>query len=377
MAGIYIHIPFCKQACIYCNFHFSTLLKNKVSLLEAIEKELELQKCYFPERGLDTLYFGGGTPSLLTGLEIGNLVARTHLVYHLKNKCEITLEANPDDLTIEKMKSLKTAGINRLSIGVQSFFDKDLQWMNRAHNATQALQCLENVRTAGFEDFSADLIFGIPGLTDTQWLQNIDQMIAFEPPHLSCYALTLEPQTPLNAAIKKKKIPPLDEEQAARQFEILMEKLTDAGYEQYEISNFSKPGRRARHNSSYWKGIPYLGIGPAAHSYRPGMRQWNVANNALYIKNIKNGRIPCEKEQLTAVMQFNEYIMTSLRTIEGCNGLYVKAHFGEEAYENLIKSSLPFIRSGKMQQRGPSFTLTRKGKLFADGIASALFQEEA
>ncbi len=376
MAGIYIHIPFCKQACIYCNFYFSTLLKNKEVVLDAIESELEMQADYFPDNRLDTLYFGGGTPSLLTGREIEKLIKKTDSVFHLNREAEITLEANPDDLSPEKQKELKAAGINRLSIGIQSFFDEDLRWMNRAHNARQASKCLEDAYNTGFKNFSADLIFGIPGLTDKRWRQNIDKMIAFEVPHLSCYALTLEAKTPLAAAIRKKKIPPLDEEQAARQFEILMEKLSAAGYEQYEISNFSKPGMRARHNSSYWKGIPYLGIGPAAHSYKPFIRQWNVANNTLYIKNIKSGYLPCEKEELTPIMQFNEYIMTSLRTMEGCDGQHVKTHFGYVIYENLVKNCLPFIQSGMMRQNDFQFTLTQKGKLFADGISSNLFLEE-
>lgn len=374
MPGLYIHIPFCRQACIYCNFHFSTALKNKAPLLAALAREMELQQDYFPEKkGLDTLYFGGGTPSLLSAAEIRKLLVRADELFTINSHAEITLEGNPDDLSPQKLRALKSAGINRLSIGVQSFFDKDLRWMNRAHDGRQAAQCLQEAYAAGFDNFSADLIFGIPGLTDRRWGENIAQMLDFKVPHLSCYALTLEPRTALAHLISTNKIPPLEEEQAARQFEILMERLAKAGYEQYEISNFSKPGYRARHNSSYWKRVPYLGIGPAAHSFRPQERQWNVANNARYIKSIRSGVLPYEKEILSEDMQWNEYMMTALRTAEGCDRQYIIAHFGQERHDWLIQQCQPFIRALQVQLTTNRIRLTPKGKLFADGIAAALF----
>lgn len=335
---------------------------------------MTLQKDYLPvKEGLETLYFGGGTPSLLTSDEIEKLIEKANRVFNLNKGAEITIEGNPDDLSLEKLKALKSVGVNRLSIGVQSFFDKDLKWMNRAHDAKQAVACLENVYKSGFDNFSADLIFGIPGLTDREWQINIEKMLSFDVPHLSCYALTLEQQTPLAHLINKKKIPPLDEEQAARQFKILMQQLAQAGYEQYEISNFAKPGCRSQHNSSYWHHIPYLGIGPGAHSFRPQERQWNISNNARYIKSIQNGKIPCEKEALTPAMQFNEYMMTSLRTMEGCDEQYIKTHFGEKKYEYFQTKCRSFLSSGQLQKRDSRFQLTTKGKLFADGIAAALF----
>ncbi len=374
MPGLYIHIPFCRQACIYCNFHFSTALKNKTALLDALQQEMELQQHYFPEKaGLDTLYFGGGTPSLLSAAEIKKLLATADELFAINENAEITLEGNPDDLSRGKLRALKSAGINRLSIGIQSFFDRDLRWMNRAHDGKQAVQCLQEVYAAGFANFSADLIFGIPGLTDRQWQENISRMLHFEVPHLSCYALTLEPRTSLAHLIHTNKMPPLDEEQAARQFEILMERLSEAGYEQYEISNFAKPGYRSRHNSSYWKGIPYLGIGPAAHSFRPQERQWNVANNARYIKSIQSGVLPCEKEILHEALQWDEYIMTALRTIEGCDRDYIVTHFGAERWDWLVQQCQPFIRAAQLILINNRIVLTSKGKLFADGIAAELF----
>lgn len=374
MPGLYIHIPFCKQACIYCNFHFSTVLKKKKALLEALEKEMELQKHYFPEQGgLDTLYFGGGTPSLLSGGEIEKLIARAHALFGLNPDAEITLEGNPDDLTLETLQTLRSVGINRLSIGIQSFYDKFLKWMNRAHDARQSAECLRNVYKAGFDNFSIDLIFGIPELTDRQWEASIAQAISMQVPHLSCYALTLEPQTPLAHLIHKNKVPPLDEHQSARQFQILMNRLSEAGYEQYEISNFSRPGCRSRHNSSYWKSIPYLGIGPGAHSYKPQERQWNISNNARYIKSIQNGIIPCKKEILSMDMQWDEYIMIALRTIEGCDLKYIAGRFGMEKQQWLLRQCISFQEEGKLQISDSHIFLTQKGKLFADGIAAELF----
>ncbi len=377
MAGIYIHIPFCKQACIYCNFHFSTILKDKSALLEALCQEMELRKDYLPEgEKIDTLYFGGGTPSILSSDEIKKLIRKAETLFDFNKGAEITLEGNPDDLSFEKLKSLRNIGINRLSVGIQSFFEAHLKWMNRAHDEQQAKQCVDDIYHAGFEDFSIDLIFGVPGMTDEQWLRNIDRVVSANIPHVSCYGLTVEPTTVLNHLIRKKKMKPLDEAQSARQYEILMDRLEAAGYEQYEISNFAKPGMRARHNSSYWQGIPYLGIGPGAHSYRSHERQWNISNNARYIKAImKSGEVPCEKEELTPTMQWDEYIMTRLRTIEGCSLKAVSEQFGEKNKLELLEKSHYFEEIGELKITAESIFLTRKGRMFGDQISAALFKD--
>jgi oxygen-independent coproporphyrinogen-3 oxidase len=378
MSSIYFHIPFCKQACIYCNFHFSTVLKSENELVDAMMKELDLQKNFFRDGkstpDIKTLYFGGGTPSLLPVSTISKFLEKANGLFHLSPHAEITLEANPDDLDKEKLKSLKEAGINRLSIGIQSFFDEDLQWMNRAHNGAQALQCIEDAREAGFDHLSADLIFGMPALTDKRLEENIAQMTALAIPHLSCYALTLEPHTPLDHFIKNKKDPPLSEVQAARQFEIVMNMLQAAGYEQYEISNFAKPGMRSQHNSSYWKGESYLGIGPSAHSFTGRSRHWNVANNAKYIRSLEQNIIPWEEEILTDSMQLNEYIMTSLRRVEGCDLNIVSEKWGKAESKRLKAEGEKFILMEQMILKNNHLILTLKGKLFADGIASELFR---
>lgn len=351
--------------------------------MKALLKELTLQKDFFannaPNRSsrehlIETIYFGGGTPSLLAKRETDNLLNEIYKYFTVTDNCEITLEANPDDITFLKAREWLQSGINRLSIGVQSFFDEELHWMNRAHDAAQATQSIADVREAGFENFSTDLIFGLPMQTDERWIENITKMTEMEIPHLSCYALTVEPKTPLDHFIKQKKYPPVNEEQTARQFDILMKQLFSAGYEHYEISNFAKPGMRSKHNSHYWQGALYLGIGPAAHSYTGKTRQWNVANNALYIKSIKENKIPYEEETLTLEMQWNEYIMTSLRTMEGCDLNFITDKWGKEENEKLQTASKKFILPGQMILQHDHLILTDKGRLFADGIASELFR---
>ncbi|MGH2642591.1 MAG: radical SAM family heme chaperone HemW [Chitinophagaceae bacterium] len=382
MPGIYIHIPFCKQACYYCNFHFSTLWKNTNEMIQAIKTEIELQKDFFngisdkemDNKSIQTIYLGGGTPSLLEVQDIDVLLMTVFKYFNSTSDCEITLEANPDDVNPEKLRRWKQSGINRFSIGVQSFYDDDLKWMNRSHDSLQAYNSILEIKKAGFRNFSADLIFGIPAQTDRQWEKNIDQMIQLEVPHLSCYALTVEPRTPLYHFIQKKKYQPVNEEQTARQFEMLIKKLVSAGYEHYEISNFSKPGFRSIHNSNYWKGIPYIGIGPSAHSFNGKMRQWNIANNALYIDSLLKGIIPAESEILTPDMQWDEYIMTSLRTMEGCDLNFIIEKWGKAESEKLKVESLSFLSKGQMVLENGHLILTEKGKLFADGIASALFK---
>jgi putative oxygen-independent coproporphyrinogen III oxidase len=373
MAGIYIHIPFCRKACFYCNFHFSTSLQAKSSLIKAILEEIPLRTDYLGQEKISTLYFGGGTPSILDTAEINEILKVIKENFDVKDTAEITLEANPDDLTNNKPEQLKNIGINRLSIGVQAFLDPDLQWMNRSHSASQALQSIKAVKEAGFANFSIDLIYGTPLLSEEKWQQNILQAIDLQVPHLSCYALTVEPSTALDNFIRQKKYPPVDADKAARQFELLMDWLEKAGYEQYEISNFALPGYRSKHNSSYWEEKHYLGIGPSAHSYNGISRQWNIANNALYIQSIQQGKIPAEKESLTPTMQLNEYIMTSLRTSRGCDLILFEKKFGRIKKEKLIAESMKYLQQGKLFLKNNHLILSKQGKLFADGIAADLF----
>ncbi|MFX1703191.1 radical SAM family heme chaperone HemW [Chitinophaga sp. CC14] len=373
MAGIYLHIPFCKQACYYCNFHFSTSLLQQEAMVNSIVQEIALQKDYLAQEPVHTIYFGGGTPSLLKEQELTALLSHLRATFAVAEDAEITLEANPDDLTAEKLVQLKAAGINRLSIGVQSFHEEDLTWMNRAHNSRQALDCIKQAQDLGFQNITIDLIYGGPTLTNEGWEQNVKQAIALGVPHLSCYALTVEPGTALDHFIKKKKMAATDPDKAAQHFEMLMEWLGAAGYEHYEISNFALPGWHSRHNSSYWQGKPYLGLGPSAHSFNGTSRQWNVANNAQYIKSIAAGTVPFEIESLTTAMQFNEYIMTSLRTSAGCNLEWVAEKFGTDHTIHLLAHSEPYIKMGRIERVGEALRLTKAGRLFADGIAGELF----
>ncbi len=392
MPGIYLHIPFCKQACFYCNFHFSTTLKQKEELVDALLQEITFQSPdpggsvrdgtatlpeeaggYLGNKAIETIYFGGGTPSLLTVAELRLITDKLRQRFKIDRNAEITLEANPDDITEEKLQGWKQAGINRLSIGIQSFLEEELQWMNRAHNATQALQCIELAQASGFDNISVDLIYGTPSLSNEDWQRNVAQVAALNIPHISCYALTVEANTALDKFIREKKFPPVDPDKAAGQFELLSEWLQAAGYEHYEISNFARSGRRSRHNSSYWKGEHYLGLGPSAHSFNGYSRQWNIANNALYIQSIQRGIIPFETEVLTPVQQLNEYIMISLRTMEGCDLDFVKEKWGEAESEKLEAGSGQFIREGKMKTENDHLILTLPGKLLADGIAAGLF----
>ncbi|MCW3462686.1 radical SAM family heme chaperone HemW [Chitinophaga nivalis] len=373
MSGIYIHIPFCKQACYYCNFHFSTSRAQQASLVNGILQEITLQQHYLGTDTVHTIYFGGGTPSLLEPAELTALLEKIRSVFSVAPDAEITLEANPDDLSRPKLEMLKAAGINRLSIGVQSFHETDLTWMNRAHNSGQALACIQLAQELGFQNITIDLIYGGPTLSDEGWEENVKQAIALGIPHLSCYALTVEPGTALDHFIRKKKMAPTDADKAARHFELLMQWLKAAGYEHYEISNFALPGWHSRHNSSYWQGKPYLGLGPSAHSFNGHSRQWNIANNAQYIKSITAGAVPFEIESLTSIMVFNEYIMTSLRTAAGCNLEWVAEKFDTAHVTHLLQNSTAFINDGKMERVGETLRLTPAGRLFADGIAAALF----
>ncbi len=373
MAGIYIHIPFCKQACNYCNFHFSTQQTNIPLIVESIISEAAIRKDYISEK-VETIYFGGGTPSLLTDLQIENIYLALHKYFEIDEQIEITLEANPDDITEVKLQQWKKIGINRLSIGVQSFAAADLQWMNRAHDNTMAIDSLL-LATKYFENISIDLIYGTPTLTDAQWIQNIEKAIALNIPHLSCYALTVEPKTALQIMIEKEQVIDVDTDQQARHFDLLLEVLESNGYEQYEISNFSKPNFRSKHNSSYWQGKSYIGLGPSAHSFNGNSRQWNVSNNALYLQSIAKGIPPFEVELLTRTQQQNEYIMTSLRTKEGIDLLKLQHQFGELQTNKLLQQASKFINENLLVQTNHFLHLTNKGKFMADGIAADLFVE--
>lgn len=379
MAGIYIHIPFCRKACTYCNFHFSTSLGQKEDMLRAIAWEIEHQKDYLKGATIETIYFGGGTPSLLSSDEIAHIIELIGRHYNIDNIKECTLEANPDDLNTKYLHSLKrSTPINRFSIGVQSFFDADLKYMNRVHNAQEADYAIKAAQDAGFEKLTIDLIYGTPGLSNGAWLDNLAKVATLKIPHFSAYALTVEEGTALHHNINKKKQKPVDNEQSAQQFELLMQYAPAMGFEQYEISNFAAEGNYAVHNTNYWKGIPYLGIGPSAHSFDGQNRQNNIANNSLYIKNILQEKsLLTELEHLKLTQKINEYIMTSIRTMWGCDLNKIGAEWGNEWIKIIQQESQVFIEDKRMILENGVLKLSNKGKLFADHIAATLFVNES
>jgi len=374
MAGIYIHIPFCKQACYYCDFHFSTSLKKKKPLINALIKELELRKDeLYPSTTIETIYFGGGTPSLLDQNEIDNVIATVERHYKVIQDPEITLEANPDDLTLERLKELSKSKINRLSIGVQSFFQHDLKLMNRAHSANEAKSAIKNAKTY-FENISIDLIYGIPGASNKQWKDNINTALDFNVPHISSYALTVEPKTALASFIKKGLVKNVDDEQASEQFYILKEVLEDRGFIHYELSNFGKEGYFSQNNTAYWQGKSYLGIGPSAHSYNRQQRSWNVSNNSKYLKSLEQGQLPIERETLSTTDRYNEYIMTGLRTMWGVSLKKVENDFGYQLKKYLLNQAQTFINQHLLYIDNQHLQVTKKGQFLCDGIASDLFK---
>jgi oxygen-independent coproporphyrinogen-3 oxidase len=373
MAGIYIHIPFCKQACHYCNFYFSVSTTLKPDLIKAIVKEIELSKDYLNGEVIETIYFGGGTPSLLSADEVKSILDAICHFHPNINLQELTLEANPDDLTPEKineLSSLRQYGLDRLSIGVQSFYDADLIYMNRAHSAEEAPAAIKRAQDAGFENLTIDLIYGTPTMPDGQWADNIKTALALDIPHISSYALTIEPKTYLDKYIRSGRARPVDEAQTVRQFDILMNTMREQKYDQYEISNFARPGRHAIHNTNYWRGKKYLGLGPSAHSYDGQARRWNVANNLNYIKSINGSVVPAEVEILSPAQQANEYIMTSLRTMWGLDISDVRLMMYD------LSKSLDGIDPAFYIFEGTVLKLTQKGKHYADRIAAELFIED-
>lgn len=342
-------------------------------MIAALLKEIDIQRNYLENELVETIYFGGGTPSLLSVSELKSILGLLKDHFTVSPHAEITLEANPDDITEEIAKEWKQLGVNRLSLGIQSFFEEDLQWMNRAHNSGQAKKSLL-LATQLFNNITIDLIYGTPSLTDEKWKQNVEQVLSFNIPHISCYALTVEPKTPLNKMIREGKTENINPDKQSEQFFLLMQWMEDAGYEHYEISNFAKPGFRSKHNSSYWKGKKYLGIGPSAHSFDGKSRQWNIANNNRYIHSLKTNILSFEKETLTEDQKMNEYIMISLRTREGLDLSAIEQNFGKEKRDQLVKTGKKHIQSGRMIVLGSDhLVLTKEGKLFADGIASDFF----
>ncbi len=362
MSSIYIHIPFCKKACHYCNFHFSTSQFHLPEMVTCIVKEISTSN--FKENNIETIYFGGGTPSLLNEVQLQNILKAIYENYIVAQNAEITLEANPDDINTKNLALWKLLGINRLSIGIQSFNTEELQWMNRAHTAEQAINCIALAQTYGFTNFSIDLIYGTPLLTNHQWKTNIDTAIALGINHISCYALTVEEKTPLNYFIQKNKIAPIDQEKQSNQFLLLMQWLKQAGFEHYEISNFCKPGNHSKHNSNYWSGRAYYGFGPAAHSFDgENTRWWNIANNVLYMQGVQQKLPITETEVLSPVQRLNEKIMTQLRTSKGLKKELITD-------KNVIAKK---IKAGLLLETETAYVLTNEGKLFADGIAADLF----
>ena len=368
MAGIYVHIPFCKQACHYCDFYFTTRPATQNELVECLLKELALQKDYLDGEIINTIYFGGGTPSLLSKGSIRKILDEINHHFCFSPHCEVTLEANPDDLTKGKTQELKDSGVNRLSIGVQSFFDEDLRWMNRAHDSREALQSIKLAQDIGFTNLSIDLIYGLPELSIYRWEETLNQTFQLNLQHLSCYCLTIEESTALYHFIKEGKIRNPDENESALQFELLIDKTEKAGWRQYEISNFCVEDYYSKHNTSYWRGEKYLGIGPSAHSFDGKTRQWNVSNIQQYLKTLSKGVIPFEKEILSEVQRLNEYIMTSLRTMWGCNLNKIQNDFGESFANTLKEKIRPFVQKNLLTLSGPLILLSRQGKLLADHI---------
>jgi oxygen-independent coproporphyrinogen-3 oxidase len=376
MSGIYIHIPFCKKACHYCDFHFSTSLKYKEEMLVAIQKELKLRTLELKGELVETIYFGGGTPSLLTVFEIEDILKIVRENYDVSENPEITLEANPDDLVPEKIIELSKSAINRLSIGIQSFFEEDLKMMNRAHSASEAINCLGEA-TKYFDNITIDLIYGVPGLTNERWGENLRKAFDFNVNHISSYALTVEEKTALASFIKNKTYPPLDENLALEHFNTLVSETEKNGFIQYEISNFGKPNYFSKHNISYWEGINYIGVGPSAHSFNKTHRSWNISNNNKYLKLLNNSKLALEYEKLTITDKYNEYIMTGLRTIFGVSLEKVENDFGPK-YSNYLKKCMEFLLDEEtLILKNGILKTTQKGKFLADGIASDLFYLES
>lgn len=372
MAGLYIHIPFCKQACHYCDFHFSTQLTHKAALLKALSTEIGLRSATCSHT-IETIYFGGGTPSILESSEIADLIYQVRTHYDVIDNPEITIEANPDDLTPAVLQAFSEASINRLSIGIQSFDDRELTMMNRVHNADQAHRALKAASTF-FKNISIDLMYGMPDSSELSWQKNIKQALSYGFPHISSYALTIEPKTALDHFVKKEVITPLEEEKVHAQFDVLVDMLHANQYVHYELSSFGKEGYFSKNNTAYWKGKTYIGIGPSAHSFDGQKRSWNVSNNAKYIQSLEKQIRPFEEEVLTKVDQYNEYIMTGLRTMWGVSLQEIHNRFGESYAQYLLKHSKRYVNEELIYwDQNQHLKTTPKGRFLSDGIASSLF----
>jgi oxygen-independent coproporphyrinogen-3 oxidase len=372
LAGIYIHIPFCKQSCSYCDFHFSTSLKHKKELIQSLLKEIESRKNLLTDK-INTIYFGGGTPSLLDGDDLKLITDAIYKNYNVASCIEFTLECNPDDLTQKKLREFEGSGVNRLSIGVQSFNNNELEFFNRAHNSNEAESSIKRSQDVGFENITIDLIYGSPKSTDNIWADNLQKVDMFNVPHLSAYGLTVEPKTKLAHQIELGQLPQLNDEKMIRQFKMLIEQTKSFGMTQYEVSNFGMEGFYSQHNSNYWKGAEYLGVGPSAHSFIGERRVWNVANNIKYIKAISSGEVYFEEEEIDEKTAFNEYILTRLRTIWGIDLMYIKANFNEEINSHFQKELSAYLRSSYLRTDNNKITLTQEGIFIADKITSDLF----
>lgn len=373
MAGIYVHIPFCRKACHYCDFHFSTSTKMAGAMTDAICTELALRKEEMHQERIGTLYFGGGTPSLLSFLQMEKIInaARSH--YTFENDIELTLEANPDDLKPQKLQELRALGVNRLSIGLQSFDDEMLKWMNRAHTAAESHDCIKAAQQEGFDKLSIDLIYGLPGLSKSEWTKTLDTAISLDVQHISAYCLTVEEKTVLGHRVRKGLEKPVKDQAAAQQFEIMVKVLANAGFEQYEVSNFAKNGAYSKHNTAYWQGTPYLGIGPSAHSFMNNGRSWNVANNAKYMKEVEQGVLPSTSEVLSKTDRFNEWVMTGLRTKWGIDLAVTMERFDVDVKKRYSKKIEKMLKLELATIDNEVLRLTPQGLFMADGIAADLF----
>lgn len=373
LSTLYLHIPFCKKACHYCDFHFSTVLKTYGSVMTAMRKELEVRRDFINDKKLTSIYFGGGTPSLLEEADLQGFMEDLHKWFLVDNMAEITLEANPDDLTPQKLIVLKNAGINRLSIGTQSFFDEDLKLMNRAHNSAEAESSIKRAQDSGFDNITIDLIYGMPGSEGGSWPQNVARALSLQVPHLSAYALTVEPRTALATMVQKGEVTLPGDDEVAAQYHHLCHALREAGFEHYELSNFGKPGFFSAHNTAYWRGIPYLGIGPGAHSFDGNRRQWNVANNSLYSQKIKTGEPWWEVEETDEKDRYNEYIMTGLRTATGISLTEMDGKFGTHAADKVLRDANNYMECGRLVMIDDRLIIPEKEWLISDRIISDLF----
>jgi oxygen-independent coproporphyrinogen-3 oxidase len=376
MAGIYIHIPFCKKLCYYCDFYHVISVKDNSAFIDAMLKEATLRKEYLGNEAVSTIYLGGGTPSVFSIQETGKILNHIHKYFNVSDDCEITIELNPDDVNTEYLQNLKDMDINRISLGIQSWRDSDLKMMNRRHDSAQAVKALRDTLNAGFTNVTIDLIYGLPLMSIADWESNLDFSFSFDIKHLSAYHLTIEPGTVFGKRLKRGELTEIDENDSAAQFNLLIEKAESAGFIQYEISNFGKPGYFSVHNSNYWKQVSYLGLGPSAHSFNGYSRQWNVRDLKGYINSVNNGKAFFESEELDTKTRFNEYIMTSLRTMWGIDLEYVEKIFEKEGYDYVVNLSGKYKNYGLMKQEKNSLVLTNQGKLISDNIISEFMMSE-